>query len=141
MSCSTILARRMPAVRTIVQFTMLYERQAGFVVGAVLDVITKEVPVVLAVIVYVLPVVVLHVTPRRDPMLESSAMTISLFAVTAVVLTVTVVAAAAIVTAPAGAAPHVPPVDVQFVTVENRLPLIFPVAALMLAVLIAWFPE
>jgi hypothetical protein len=79
------------------------------VVGAALAVITKLVPAVLVV-----PVVVLQVTDNLVPRLESSCTKIWEFTVTAVVLTVTVVAAAAIVTLPAGAAAHVPPADEQF---------------------------
>src|SRR5581483_149245 len=67
------------------------------------------------------PVVVLHVTDSRVPMLLSSVIVMSLLAVTAVVATVTVVAAAAMVTEPAGAAPQVPP-ELEQLLVEVRSP-------------------
>jgi hypothetical protein len=67
--------------------------------------------------VYVLPVVVLHVTLSFVPKLESSVTKIWELAVTAVVATVTVVAAAAMLTEPAGAAEHVPPELEQLVAV------------------------
>jgi hypothetical protein len=80
-------------------------------------VITKLVPAVRVVIVYVRPVVVLQVTESAVPSVESSITMISLFAVTAVVATVTVVAAAAMLTRPAEAAAQVPPELAQFVVV------------------------
>lgn len=74
--------------------------------GAAEVVITKLVAAVLAVTAYVRAIVVLHVTPNRVPRDESSWVRISLFAVTAVVFTVTAVAAAEITTAPAAATPQ-----------------------------------
>ena len=76
------------------------------VVGLAFDLTVKLVPATRALIVYLLPVVVLHVTPRRAPTDESSVMKISLSFVTEVVLTVIVLVPFGSATFPAGAAPH-----------------------------------
>ena len=74
--------------------------------GVALAVITKLTPAVRVVPMYVRPRVELQVTPNRVPSEESSNTIISLFAVTAVVFTVIVVAGLAMATAPADAEAH-----------------------------------
>ena len=80
--------------------------QAGFVTGATGTVIVKEVPAESALTngVPMVDAAVLHVTLRRVPRPELNWSLISLFAVTAVVLTTVVVSVASTTTAPAAAA-------------------------------------
>lgn len=82
----------------------------------------KDVPAVRAVTTGPITVAndVLHVTPKRVPRDESGVISISELAVTFVVFTVTLVAAAAITIAPAGAAAQTAgeAAEAQFVAVR-----------------------